>query len=697
MLLNLATTDDMLAFAWSKVRANGGGAGTDGVSLEHFGDDLLERLTKLRKQITSDTYVPDPLLRIELPRTGKTPRLLAVPTVRDRVLQTAVAQILIPILDPLFEEESFAYRPGRSVQDAVKAIVVARKEGFDHVVDADIQAFFDNIPHDELMAKLTEVLPDASLLPLINSWLTIPVKTKEGFIRPVCGVPQGSPISPLLSNLYLDAFDEVLGGDASRRLVRYADDFVILAHDINAAEIALEEASLWLVEAGLAINYDKTRITTFEQGFTFLGVRFEGDALWAVDPEASLWLLPLEYQAKKIPSKFSAKKSQGHQPNKSPAGESRQRKQRLLTTLTDLAVPAAPADLTPQSADVHFDEVNRPLLRTLYLGEPGAYLRLEGGRLAVHKGEEELLCVPLEKIDQVIVSDEGAVSFGALRALLAHGAGFFIHGRSGEPPGHFISALDTRINLRALQHERSRDAEFNLAIARELIAGKISNSRLLLNRYYRFRPGRENPVDIAMKEAQAKALSAMDMDVLRGIEGAAAKAYFSAWRDLLPESWKPYFPNRNRQPPQDPINAMLSYGYAVLYHNVLTLIAARGLEAHLGHLHAMRDGHPALVSDLVEEFRALVVDAVVLKLVIDRPFDQGDFQFQVDGSVRYCRIGNSLRKALIERLEAKLNSHVTHPITGESGDFRRMVRIQIAHYIQVLEGVAPYYRCFVQR
>jgi CRISPR-associated protein Cas1 len=235
MLLHLATTDDMLAFAWSRVRANGGGAGVDGVSIERFGENLLERLAKLRKQINTNTYVPDPLLRIELPRPGKTSRLLAVPTVRDRVLQTAVAQTLIPILDPLFEEESFAYRPGRSVQDAVKAIVAARDMGFDHVVDADIQAFFDNIPHPELLARLADVLPDDSLLPLITSWLNVPVKNHDGFIRLTCGVPQGSPISPLLSNLYLDAFDEVLGGDSNRRLVRYADDFVILARDIHAS------------------------------------------------------------------------------------------------------------------------------------------------------------------------------------------------------------------------------------------------------------------------------------------------------------------------------------------------------------------------------------------------------------------------------------------------------------------------------
>ena len=696
MLLQLATTDDMLAFAWSRVRANGGGPGVDGVSLERFSDDLLERLAKLRKQIAGNTYVPDPLLRIELPRPGKAPRLLAVPTVRDRVLQTAVAQILVPILDPLFEDESFAYRPGRSVQDAVTAIVKARDDGFEHVVDADIQAFFDNIPHEELLGKLTEVLPDDSLQPLIASWLNVPIKTKDGFERPECGVPQGSPMSPLLSNLYLDGLDEVLARDEQLRLVRYADDFVILARDNHTAEIALEEASLWLAEAGLAINFDKTRITTFDQGFSFLGVHFEGDTLWAENPDASPWLLPLEYQPKHHKLKPAPHKNTTKQTGKNNTGAAREKKQRLITTLTELAIPKAPPELS-HPPKVDFDEANAPLLRTLYLGEPGAYIHLDGGRINVRKGEEELLSIPLEKIDQVIVADEGAISFGAMRALLGRGAGFYIQGMNGNPPGHLISPLDTRINLRALQHERVRDEDFNLGIARALISGKIANSRLLLRRYYRFRPGGESPADNQMRTAQAKALTAPDLDILRGIEGAAAKAYFAAWRDLMPESWKASFTGRNRQPPQDPINAMLSYGYAILYHNLLTLIASRGLDAHIGHLHAMRNGHPALVSDLVEEFRALVVDATVIKLALDRPLQDNDFELLGEGANRYCRLGNALRKALIERLEAKLNSTLTHPITQETGDFRRMMRIQIAHYIQVVEDVAPAYRPFVLR
>ena len=685
-LLAHALTDDALTHAWSRVKENGGGPGADGVNIVRFGDDLLARLAKLRGQVKSGTYVADPLLRIELPRQGRAPRLLAVPTVRDRVLQTAVAQVLGPILDPTFEEESFAYRPGRSVRDAIATVIAARDSGYTCVVDADIEAFFDNIPHVELLEKLAPALPDQSVQPLIKTWLGAPIKTGSGFIRQERGVPQGSPISPLLSNLYLDAFDETLAADEMRRLVRYADDFVILAADNHTAELALEDAGIWLAGAGLAINFDKTRITNFEQGFTFLGVRFEGNAVRAEDESAEIWLLPPQYQ-KKLGRKGKLPQAAKRNPPARPAQ------------------PAPPLATAPGEMDtpkeVSFDEAPAPLLRTLYLGEPGVYLRQEGGRILALKDERELLSIPHEKIDQVLIADEGAISFGALRTLMGQGASLMVQGRGGEPLGVFLPASDTRINLRVKQYERARDAAFSLSVARSVVAGKIANSRVLLRRYYRFRPGGENPCEPLLREMQTKTLVAADLDVLRGLEGVAARHYFDAYRNLLPVSWQAQFSGRNRQPPRDPVNSLLSYSYAVLYQNVLTLAAARGLEIHLGHLHALRDGHPALVSDLVEEFRALAADAVVLKLALDHPFDPADFTLEPTGSDRdatqFCRIGKTLRRKLIERLEEKLQSQVTHPITGEPGDYRRMIRMQIAHYIQVLEETAPVYRPFILR
>lgn len=350
---------------------------------------------------------------------------------------------------------------------------------------------------------------------------------------------------------------------------------------------------------------------------------------------------------------------------------------------------------------VSFDEAPAPLLRTLYLSEPGVYLRQEGGRIVAVKDEQELVSIPHEKIDQVLIADEGAISFGVLRTLMGQGAGILLQGRAGEPLGAFVPASDTRISLRIRQHERARDAGFNLALARAIVTAKLSNSRLLLRRYYRFRPGGESPIEPMLHELQAKAAGAADLDVLRGLEGVAARHYFDAFRELLPPSWQAQFDGRSRQPPHDPVNALLSYSYAVVFQNVLTLAAARGLEIYLGHLHAPHDGHPALVSDLVEEFRALVADAVVLKLALDHPFDAGDFSLEADEQAAdgapFCRIGKTLRRKLIERLEEKLQSPLTHPVTNETGDYRRMMRAQIAHYIQVLEQEVPDYRPFVLR
>ncbi len=168
--------------------------------------------------------------------------------------------------------------------------------------------------------------------------------------------------------------------------------------------------------------------------------------------------------------------------------------------------------------------------------------------------------------------------------------------------------------------------------------------------------------------------------------------YFAGFAGLLPAPWT--FPGRQRQPPTDPVNALLSYGYGVLFQNLLTLLAERGLDPYIGSLHAVGDGHPALVSDLIEEFRALTVDAVVLRLLTQGDVAPGDFSYDADGA---CRIGRPLRKTYLAALEAKLQSPVEHRLAGDGGDYRRAMRAQVAHWIQVLEGSAPLYRPFMPR
>lgn len=685
-LIDKLLSDDTLAQAWARVRKNGGAAGVDGIDLDEFGHNALLRLSRLRDALRDGRYRPTPLLRVELPRAGRAPRLLAVPSVGDRVLQTAAALVLGPIIDRHFEDESFAWRPGRSVRDAVARVAELRDAGLAYVVDGDIQDFFDHIRHAELIRRLAALLPDGSVLPLVRQWLATPVQDAQRLVRTVQGISQGSPLSPLLANLYLDGFDEAITADERRHLVRYADDFVIVCADSGSAERALEAAARWLAAAGLQLNFDKTRIILFSQGLSFLGVHFDHRGQQAEDPAAENWLLPPHLRravaASGSPAAVGSAPPRAALPGLPPTGR----------RPTGSAEHSAPAGAWPGRRVAH-DDAPPPLLRTLYLAEPGAYLRLEGGRILVMKSGEEVLGVPMEKVDQVLATDEGAVSFAVLRALLARGAGFVLPGAAGEPPGLLLSGADSRIELRRSQYRCSEDAAFCLAAARVMVAGKIANGRLLLRRHYRFRPGGKCPAEEALHTMQAHALRADDLEALRGVEGAAARAYFEAFAGLLPARWS--FPGRRRQPASDPINALLSYGYAVLFQNLLTLVAERGLDPYLGCLHAVRDGHPALVSDLMEEFRALVVDAVLLKLLGRDDIQERDFVGGAAGEG--CRIGLTVRKTYLAALEAKLQSAVEHPLGGSGGDYRRVMRAQVALWVQVLQGVAPVYRPFAPR
>lgn len=206
-LLRQSLTHARLREAWKRVRSNGGQPGVDGISIEDFETGHLPALDLLRQEVLGNRYHASELKRIWLPRKGKSPRPIGIPVVRDRVLQTAVALTLAPIFEAEFEECSYAYRKGRSVRMAVERIGVLQRQGYRWVVEADIERFFDCIPHDRVLQALRDVAPDDALADLVRQWLTAPVQDGERLTQSTIGIPQGSPISPMLANLYLNHLD----------------------------------------------------------------------------------------------------------------------------------------------------------------------------------------------------------------------------------------------------------------------------------------------------------------------------------------------------------------------------------------------------------------------------------------------------------------------------------------------------------
>jgi len=265
-----------LRAAFSQVAANKGAAGVDHVTVTMFDDRLEENLKRLSEDLQSGLYRPQQICRHYIPKPGsKEKRPLGIPTVRDRVVQTAVLNALEPIFEREFAEHSYGFRPGRGCKDALRRVDQLLKAGYTYVVDADLKSYFDTIPHDRLLALVAQKVSDGRVLSLIEAFLKQGVLDGLREWTPEEGSPQGGCISPLLSNIYLNPLDHLMAQQGFE-MVRYADDFVILCRSPEEAANALALVQQWTAEAGLKLHPEKTKIVdTQTDVFDFLGYRFQ--------------------------------------------------------------------------------------------------------------------------------------------------------------------------------------------------------------------------------------------------------------------------------------------------------------------------------------------------------------------------------------------------------------------------------------
>lgn len=267
--------------AFQQVAKKQGAAGVDHVTTRDFERRLPEALWELSDALKHGAYQPQAIRRVHIPKPGTNEtRPLGIPTVRDRVVQTAIVNVIEPIFERDFAEHSYGFRPGRGCKDALRRVAELLARGYFHVVDADLKGYFDSIPHDQLMTRLETKIADGPVLRLIAGFLKADILDDASQWTPERGAPQGAVLSPLLSNVYLDPLDHLMAGQGIE-MVRYADDFVILCRTAEDAGRALELVRQWVADNGLALHPTKTRIVDSRtESFDFLGYSFRDQKHW---------------------------------------------------------------------------------------------------------------------------------------------------------------------------------------------------------------------------------------------------------------------------------------------------------------------------------------------------------------------------------------------------------------------------------
>jgi CRISPR-associated endonuclease Cas1/group II intron reverse transcriptase/maturase len=623
-----------------------------------------EQLLNLQRQLQQERYTPHPAkgYYVRKQRGGK--RLIGIPVVRDRIVQRLLLEEIYLPLEDTFLDCSYAYRPGRGIQLAVQHLFSYYQFQPTWVLKADIAQFFDNLCHALLLTNLEQLQLEPTLLQLIEQQLNSGIVIGGQRSYPHKGVLQGGVLSGALANLYLTEFDRLCLRHGIN-LVRYGDDFVVVAADWIQANRALEQITTWLEEIYLSLQPEKTKIFAPDEAFTFLGYQFASGTVTAPQP------VPVERGT--VPDSGSPYRREPAQPQK-------------LDSQPPKASSIVKSFKLPIANPEHYW---KEPMTTLYITDQGAYLKIQHQQFLVfHQGE--LRCqVPVNRVSHIVLFGCCNMSHGAASLALRRRIPVIYLSQKGRYFGRLETEGQAEVEYLVRQVQCALDLDFTRRQAKSIVLGKLHNSRILLRRLNR-RPRTEKAAK-AIDELALLMLNVPDaesIEVLLGYEGQGAHLYFQALGMLFKEPF--VFEKRTKRPPTDPVNSLLSLGYTLLSHNMYSLVQAVGLHTHFGNLHVPRKNHPALVSDLIEEFRALIVDSLVAYLVNSKIFIPEDFTPADERGGVYL-YPDSLKKFL-KHWEERLQAQVTHPHTGYKVSNRRCLELQVWEYIACLMGEQEIYR-----
>ena len=654
--------------AYLKVSENNGAPGIDGISTQTFAKNLKPKLQKLIWEIQQGTYRCQPCKVVEIPKNKGSFRRLAIPTVRDRIIQTVLSQALTPFFEPHFERCSYGYRPERSYLQAVAQVEQYRDAGYTYVLDADIKGYFDHIPQSQLIKELGNYIKCKELLNLIENSLTQMQYHQKLSIFGASeglGVPQGSPLSPVLANMYLDSLDEALL-EAEFKVVRFADDFIVLTKTATEVSHAWAITQQHLLELNLNFNLEKTRITDFDEGFVFLGHYFIGGLTQVLKneggkPTLSQW----QWDAPTTANTSSQSEVSFEEPNNNDAYAELQR----------AILDAEPShNIATEHSETFTLNSN---CQILYVAKQGAVIHKIAGKFEIRHGGTCLDSIPITHIDLIM-------TFGAIhttRAVNVHCISQHVPLIMMSVTGHLVGVISHFPNIaHQLVLNQFTQQQNDLNYAKCFVSAKVANQNKILKRKLRYlEKTKQVQLSKVIRQIQQQIKhihSSTSHQQLLGLEGLCAKLHFSVLSALLPDEFR--FKGRNRRPPKDPFNALLSLGYSILFNQILAFCQARGLYVNQGYVHQSKQ-IPALALDMMEPFR-FIVDSVASNLLISRAISIEDFSYAQNA----CLIGAKAKNLFIHSLEKQFQTLHFYPAIGCETDLRRCIDLQILLFKQSL-------------
>ncbi|CAA6815632.1 MAG: CRISPR-associated protein Cas1 [uncultured Sulfurovum sp.] len=649
------------------------GSGLDKESLDAFKKQAKKEIDQLYVELMGSVYAPQPIEKIAIAKNKTEKRPIALASVRDKVVQRALVNVIEPHFDKLMSNKSYGYRRDKSTLKAIGRCRDYINRGYFWVYKTDIDNYFETINHDTLLNILDKEIADKKIVRLISLYLQNGGFKQANYVEHGEGVHQGDILSPLLSNIYLTEMDRFLERKGVE-FVRYADDFVLFFKNKELIKEPVKALNLFLKTLSLKTGEDKSyRANVFEQGFTFLGAFFKNKEVkidnarlqkkvsklfeiaretkkpkdfvtkvnffleglsWyylkIIEPNSTqftvLYNALIEASAQYVFLQRKEGKLKNKKAFKEPfetlyllkevsLTEHRESIERIVSKGFEkyLATKSYTQEPTKLKQNKQKYAKSFAASSVLYVSQFGAYLGMSKNSITVKLKGKVVAKMPKRQCEQIIIAGK-AISISSNMVYLCAKEGIAIDFVDGHdtPFASLLSFKNTYPKMALMQLELIEKKK-SLALAKKFITGKAKNQLNYLKYLDRYHDDVEKNIENMEQRMKTNLKTAKSVAQLMGYEGEISSLYWQSLVVILQE--KSDFKGRENKGATDLVNASLNYGYAILYARVQNALLKAGLALHISFLHSLQEGKPTLVYDFIEEFRAFVVDRAIVSMI----------------------------------------------------------------------------------